>query len=159
MHNGPNVIAYDGSPAADRAIRESAPLLANRPALVVVVWEAGQAYGGLLNADVDFEPAALEYRRGIELDLAMYDEACRLAQQGAEIARKLGVAAEAIAVADEVTVAETLVRLAEEKDAVSLVMGTPRKHLLTDLRLGSTTRHVVRHAQCPVVVVSEPSEG
>jgi len=36
--SGPVLIAYDGTPAAEHAIREGGPLLAGRKALVLVVW-------------------------------------------------------------------------------------------------------------------------
>jgi nucleotide-binding universal stress UspA family protein len=158
MHTGPSIIGYDGSPASEHAIRESASLLAGRPALVVVVWEAGRAFDLMLIPDVDFEPAAVDYGNAIELDLAMSEAARQLAQQGAEIARRLGVAAEALVVADEFTVAETLVRVAQDRDAASLVLGAPHRHRFTERLLGSTMRHILRHSPCPVVVVNEPAD-
>ena len=44
MHSGPVIIGFDGTPSAERALRESASLLAPRPAVVVVVWGAGRAF-------------------------------------------------------------------------------------------------------------------
>lgn len=58
-------------------------------------------------------------------------------------------------VADVVTVAETLVRLAKERDAQAIAIGTDGIGL-TDVLLGGTTRGVIQHASCPVVVVREP---
>jgi hypothetical protein len=47
--NGPVVIGYDGAPSSRRALKQAAPLLTPRRALVIVVWEPGVAFE-LLNA-------------------------------------------------------------------------------------------------------------
>jgi nucleotide-binding universal stress UspA family protein len=68
------------------------------------------------------------------------------------MAREAGFEAEGLAVADERTVADTLVHLAEERDAVGILVGA-RGRGLSRLVLGSTSEGVVRRARCPVVVV------
>jgi nucleotide-binding universal stress UspA family protein len=153
---GPVVIGYDGSPIADRALAEAAALLAPRPALVVVVWEAGLAFEAALSPmALDYPVPTIDLRSAFELDQAAYESAERTAQQGAARARSMGLAAEALVVADEVTVADTLVRVAGEQDAPALVVGAHNHGALSEVLLGSTTRDVVRHAPCPVVVVRE----
>jgi nucleotide-binding universal stress UspA family protein len=153
--SGPVIIGYDGSPASERALRESAVLLAPRPALVAVVWEAGAAYE-LAEAPpsvVGIPPVPLDVRTAAELDQRMYEGAQRLAQQGAALARDVGFEAEGLAVADELTVADTLVRLAQERDAQAVVVGSRGHRGLGELLLGSTSQGVIRRAGCPVVVV------
>jgi hypothetical protein len=44
MRFGPIVIGYDGSVAAEHAVREAGELLGGRPALVVVVWNQGLGF-------------------------------------------------------------------------------------------------------------------
>lgn len=154
MPAGPVLIGYDGSPAADHALREAAALLVPRQALVVVVWEAGAAYETL---EVPTIPAApIDLRTAALTDQAMYEGARQLAHRGARLAADLGLEAESLAVADDVTVAETLVRLARERDAQAVVVGAHGHNRLERLFLGSTSRHVAEHAPCPVLVVRPP---
>src|SRR5258706_3018723 len=44
MHSGPVIIGFDGQPASELALREAAVPFAPRPAVVVIVWEAGPAF-------------------------------------------------------------------------------------------------------------------
>jgi nucleotide-binding universal stress UspA family protein len=154
MASGPVLVGYDGSPAADHALREAAALLGPRPALVAVVWEAGAAYETLEGPAIP--PAPIDLRTAALTDQAMQEGARQLAQRGARLAAELGFEAEGIAVADDVTVAETLVRLARERDAQAVVVGAHGHSRLEKLFLGSTSRHVVEHAPCPVLVVRPP---
>jgi nucleotide-binding universal stress UspA family protein len=155
---GPVVVGYDGSPASECALREGGALLAPRPALVVVVWEAGAAFE-LMESSLGLLPAPLDVRTALELDRAIYDGARRLAEHGAALARRLGLAADGLAVADDVTVAETLVRLARECDAQALVVGAHGHGALREVALGSTAYGVVHGATCPVIVVRAPSRS
>ena len=155
MGSGTILIGYDGTAAAEHALREGAELLRSRPALVVVVWKAGLAFEllELPASSIGIPPAPLDLRTAIEVDRSLYEGAQRAAHRAAELARTLGLDADGIAVADdpETPVAETLVALAQEHDARTIVVGA---HAHSDL-LGSTTRGVVRHARCPVLVVRE----
>ena len=51
--------------------------------------------------------------------------------------------------------AEVLVEASHGADL--LVVGSPGHSALADLVLGSVSEHCVRHADCPVVVVREPT--
>jgi nucleotide-binding universal stress UspA family protein len=154
MPSGPVVMAFDGSPAALRALHEAAGLLAPRPALVVVVWEAGAAYdlATIPSAGLDLPPAQLDLRTAAELDLALYAAARELARRGAAVARSRGMPADALAVADEKTVSETLVRVARDVDAVAISAGRHGHGALYTVLVGSTTEDLLRHAPCPVLV-------
>ena len=59
------------------------------PALVVVVWEAGQAFDlvDLPSGVLEALPATLDIRTALELDEAMYEAAAQLAQRGSESGR------------------------------------------------------------------------
>jgi nucleotide-binding universal stress UspA family protein len=160
MSSGPVIIGFDGTPVAERAVHEAAGLLAPRRALVVVVWEAGRAFDlASIPARVLDSPAAtLDLRVAYELDRSMYEEAGRMAQWGALLATEAGLDAEGLAVADDVTVADTLVRLAKELDSEAIVVGSHRHGRLSDILLGSTTQAVLRRAPCPVVIVRDEVE-
>jgi nucleotide-binding universal stress UspA family protein len=157
LRSGPVVIGFDGSSASERALREGGDLLATRTALVVVVWEAGLAFGALElpTSSVGLPPAPIDVRGALEVEDAMYERAQRMAQHGADLAKQAGMEAEGLAVADEVTVAETLTRVAQERDAQALVVGTRGHGGLGKVLLGSTAEAVIRKAPCPVLVVRE----
>ena len=155
MGSGPVLIGYDGSPAADHALREAAPLLAPRRAVVVVVWEAGRAFDltELPSVSLDLPPAGLDLRTAFEIDQAQYEAAQRLARHGAALAATLGLEAEGLAVADELTVADTLLRLTREYESACVVVGSHGHSALGELLLGSTSRELLKTADCPVLVV------
>jgi hypothetical protein len=119
MSSGPLIIGFDGTPVAERAVHEAAGLLAPRQALVVVVWEAGRAFdlAAIPARALDSPAATLDLRVAYQLDRSMYEEAQRMAQWGALLATEAGLDAEGLAVADDVTVADTLVRLAKAGSA------------------------------------------
>jgi len=155
MARGPLIIAFDGTPAAQHAIRDAAALLGRRPAVVVVVWKAGLAFElmELPTTMIGLPAAPLDVRTALEVDERAYESARDLARQGAELARELGIEAEPRVVAEdpETPIAETIISLAKERDAQAVVVG-PHRH--GPALLGSVSRDVVRYAPCPVVVAS-----
>jgi nucleotide-binding universal stress UspA family protein len=100
-------------------------------------------------------PAPLDVRTALEIDHQLYEEARRLTQRGAEIAKEVGLDAEGIAVADEVEtpVSETIADVAREREAPVIVIGAHGHGRLP--LLGGTTRDVIRHAPCPVIVARD----
>jgi nucleotide-binding universal stress UspA family protein len=146
--SGPAVIGYDGSPSARRAVEE-ATILATTKVLVVTVWEPGLAFE-LMPPSI--EPVPSDLSTALELDEVMYERAQKVAAEGVALARDAGLDAQEMAVADELTVADTLVRLAREYDAPAIVVGTHGHGGLRAL-LGSTSQDLIKHAPCAVVVV------
>jgi nucleotide-binding universal stress UspA family protein len=151
---GPVVIGYDGSPIADRALAEAAGLLAPSSALVVVVWEAGRAFEAAWPVG-EVPVPLIDVRTALDLEQEAYEAAERTARQGAALARSMGLAADSLVVADDVSIADTLVRVARERDAAAVVVGAHRHGAVSEVLLGSTARDVVRHATCPAIVVRE----
>lgn len=153
---GPVLIAYDGSPASEHALRAAGELLAPRPAVVVVVHKEGIAWElvELPASTIGLPPATIDVRTALEAEEAMRERAQRLARRGAALARDAGFDAEGLVVAEEVdvTVAETLVKVAGERDARAVVVGAHGHGRLSEIVLGSTSRDVIRHAPCPVLV-------
>lgn len=145
---GPVIVGYDGSAASEDALAEAAGLFGSCPALVVVVWEGG------LGFEVEapsMNPAPVDIRATMEVDEKQYERARMLADHGATLARKWGLEAEGLAVADDATPGATLIRLARERDARALVIGNHGHSRITGL-VGHTTAEVIRAAPCPVVV-------
>jgi nucleotide-binding universal stress UspA family protein len=158
MGSGPVVIAYDGSPAAERAIREAGALLGKRPAVVVVVWKPGLGWElmELPSATLGLPPAPIDVRTALEIDEKLAERSQLMAQHGAELAKEAGFDAEGLAIAEEVevTIAETIVGVARQRDAQAVVVGAHGHSRLGEVVLGSTSRDVIRNSSCPTVVVS-----
>jgi nucleotide-binding universal stress UspA family protein len=147
---GPVLIAYDGTDAAERALREASELLRGRQALVVVVYKSGLVFELL---ELPAASATLDIRTALEIDQSLLEAARRGAEQAVATARDLGLEAEPLVVSEdpEIPVDETLVSLARERDAQVVVVGAHKHGPI----LGSITRGVVRNAPCPALVVRE----
>jgi nucleotide-binding universal stress UspA family protein len=150
LRSGPVIVGYDGSPASECALAEAAPILVPRRALVVVVWKPGAGFHLLPTPDLFPAPIAVD--TALEDDEKLHESARRLAEHGATLARSAGLEAEALAVAEDASPAATLVRLARERDAAAVVVGTRGHRGLTHALLGSTAEEVIRQAPCAVVV-------
>jgi nucleotide-binding universal stress UspA family protein len=154
----PILIGYDGSDTARRAIHETAKLFGSRRALVVTVWEPGLAYeASAMTADsTGLRPVPVDSGTAQEVDDAFQARADRVAQDGTALAKSLGLQAEPLVVAEEgLNVADAIVKLARERDAAAIVIGSRG---LTGLRAafeGSTSNAVAKHASCPVLLVHE----
>jgi nucleotide-binding universal stress UspA family protein len=157
---GPVLVAYDGRRASEHVLREAAALLAapDRFALVVVVIKPGLASDliELPTTQLGLPPARIDVRTAHEIEQQMYDRAQESAQRAAALLGELGLSAEGLVVAEdpEITVAETVIRIARERDAQVVVVGAhPHGPLL-----GATARAVVKEAPCPTLVVREPAD-
>ena len=155
---GPVVIGFDGSDVAVRALAEAAGLLAGRSAVVVTVWEPGRGFESAWPVGLGVPVPTIDIRTALELEQAAYESAQRTAQQGAGLAMSMGLKAESLVVADDVSIADTLVRVAQERDASAIVVGAHRHGAISEVLLGTTSRDVVRHAPCPTVVVREDAD-
>ena len=161
MSSGSSVIGFDGTAAAERAVREAGGLLAPRRALVVVAIEEGVAFGEVMApVFVAGLPATeLEIRTAVRAEQAVIEQAVNLAQKGAALAQEVGLEAESLVVSDDVAVARTLLRVADEQDASVVVVGAHRRGALSSLVLGSTAKEVLKRAARPVLVVRDPDTG
>jgi nucleotide-binding universal stress UspA family protein len=158
MRAGPVLIGFDGSDAAEHAIREAGALLSRRPALVITVWKRGLGLELVqLPAIVPgLPPSTLDVRTAGEIDREMAEHARRLAQEGAQIAADVGFAdPEGLAVADDLDtpVAETIAHVARERHAQVVAVGAHGHGRVHEVLLGTITRDVLRRAPCPVLVV------
>jgi nucleotide-binding universal stress UspA family protein len=155
MTSDPVLIGFDGTAVSERAVREAAALFPSRQVLVVTVWEPERAFDLTLMPPGPFAlpPSVIDIRTAQQIEETMYKEAQQLARWGAELASENGLQAESLVVADDVTVADTLVRLAEERQAAVIVVGAHQHARLAELLLGSTTQGLLKHSLCPVLVV------
>ena len=151
----PTLIAFDGSAAARQAVAAAASLLKPRATLVLTVWEAALASTAVgSQPDVAMTPA-VDPSTVLAFEDALSGHAERVANQGAELARSLGLNAEPLAIAEVRDVSRTIVEVARDYSAATIVVGSRG---LTGLRArfeGSTSKSVVQHAPCPVIVVHD----
>lgn len=151
--SGPVVVAYDGSPAARDAVAEAGGLLSAVPALVVVVAKAGLGFELLDPAPsaLGLPPAQLDVRAALEIDATVRARADDFAAEGAALAREHGLPAERLVVVDavEIPVADSLLRVARERDARGIVLGVDGDPLVSP-----TARDIVRGAPCPVLLLT-----
>jgi nucleotide-binding universal stress UspA family protein len=142
---GPLILCYDGSDAAERAIR-IAPVLVGpgRAARVLYAYKpterslgvAQGAAGGRIDAPVLGET-----------------DAQQLVERGVAIARDAGFEAEPLLVAADRRTAELIAAQAEELDAPAVVMGQRGMSGIKSAVLGSVSRDVVNSYHRPVVIV------
>lgn len=152
----PILIAYDGSDPARHAIEEAAALFGHRPVVVVTVWEPGLAYASAATMPMSGGEMALgpiDVETGREIDQEFQSHAERVAQDGAKRAKSAGLQAEAAAVPDATSVAEAIADQAKELGAAAIVVGSRGLSGLRARMEGSTSRAVLKHAPCPVLVV------
>jgi nucleotide-binding universal stress UspA family protein len=156
--SAPVLIAYDGSELSQGAVRHAAQLFAGRAAMVVTVWEPGLAAvtAGIPDTmgmgTLPPDPATMA-----AVDRAQHDRATALATEGAELARSLGLDAEARAVPDEVDVADTLLEIARENDAAVVVVGSHGVSGLRSRVLGGVARKLIEHGDLPVLITRDRS--
>jgi nucleotide-binding universal stress UspA family protein len=153
--DGPILIAFDGSAAARQAVTDTAWLAQPRRALVLTVWDGALAYAMVSPAsDVSMAPA-VDPAIVLEMDDELGARAARLAGEGAELARSLGLDAQPIAVPGGGDVATTILEVAREHDAAAIVVGSRGLNGLLARLEGSTSKGVLKRAPCPVLIVHE----
>lgn len=145
---GPIVVAYDGSPAADRAIDVAGRLLPGREALVVHVYESqyreSRAVKALAHGEVGDIVTAL--------DQALTDEAAAITQQGVDRAIAAGLAATGETIEASKGVWRTIVKLIAERGTSLAVTGSRGIGGARSVLLGSVSSGLVQHADAPVLV-------
>jgi nucleotide-binding universal stress UspA family protein len=142
---GPLVLCYDGSDAAERAIR-IAPVLVGRGRTARVLYA--------------YKPTerSLGVAQGItggRIDAPVHGEADAhdIVDRGVAIARDAGFEAEPLLVEADRRTAALVAETAEELDAPAIVMGTRGLSGLKGAVLGSVAREVVNAYHRPVVLV------
>lgn len=146
---GPALLCWDGSDGAASAIRYAAQILGRgREAIVVFAHVPTESARGVLagfsGPDAPIMPIA---------------DAEELLERGVRIAREAGLDAAGMRVTAEGKTAEIIVGLAEERDALLIVMGQRERSALGTLLLGSVARDVLRSHHRPVMLVGPGSPG
>jgi nucleotide-binding universal stress UspA family protein len=134
------LIATDGSPSAQEAVETGLELAKEQGADVtfVHVTPAEEVRGGRGGAH------ALTHREEI-------DDSETALEDAAEAAKAAGVSYALERFAGETV--ETIVALADSKDADMIVLGSRGRSAVASAILGSVSRGVLRHASRPVLIV------
>jgi nucleotide-binding universal stress UspA family protein len=154
----PVIVAYDGSPEAEVAVREAVALFGGHPLVVLTVWEQGLA---TLAMAPSLGEAGMYYLPPDPAEVAAVDDAqkehaVRVAEAGAQLARGLGASADPLPLAGELEIAETVAQVADERDACVIVVGSRGLGRVKRHLLGSTSQRLLRETQRPVLLVRAP---
>jgi nucleotide-binding universal stress UspA family protein len=153
--DGLTLIAFDGSAAARQAVTATAALLKPHATLVLTVWEPALAHAAAAAPpDVAMTPV-VDPSAVLTFDEALRDNAERVANDGVELAKSLGLDAEPLVMFDVRDVARTIVEVARERKAAAIVVGSRGLSGLRGRLEGSTSKGVLKDAPCPVMVVHD----
>jgi nucleotide-binding universal stress UspA family protein len=158
--DAPILIAYDGSGAARAALSEGGALFAPGRAIVLTVWEPALAEFMLLPSPSGAGGTMLPYDPSLarEVERSNEEHGRAIAQDGVELARAAGLAAEPLTVEDMSSPAQAIVAAAEEHQARVILIGSRGLRGLKAKLLGSTSSEVLRDATRPVLVVRHPED-
>jgi len=159
---GPTVvIAYDGSPAARQAVVDAAKILGSCRVVVATVWEEGLAYAVASSRIAGTSmPRRVDHEVALAVDRGLHEHAERVSQEGAALASSLGLDARPLAsLKAEGNIARTILRLAYEHQAAAIVVGSRGLSGIRARLEGSTSKALLKHASCPVIVVHAVDES
>ena len=142
------VVATDGSPAARAAVERALAEARSSQATVELVSAWSTPVNGALGAPTYMSE---------DVFYATRDAMAEILAEAKARATELGVAAETHLVAGDP--AAGICRLAAERRADMIIMGSRGHGPLAAAILGSVTSHVVQHAHCPVMVVPDPERA
>jgi nucleotide-binding universal stress UspA family protein len=151
---GPMLIAYDGSLPAQEALRAAAAVLAGRSATILTVWASvrhGAAASRLALPDTVVAAGVAA------LDGGARDDAVRVGEEGARLARTGGLSADAIEAVQRGGVAATIAAVAEEHNASVVVVGSRGRSAVRSTVVGSVTYGLLHAVRRPVLVARDSS--
>ncbi|GAC50497.1 hypothetical protein GOACH_25_00330 [Gordonia aichiensis NBRC 108223] len=158
-HGQTLMIAYDGSPNADRAIRYAAHFLRARMAHVVTAWEPGAMSAPRVSSLAAGMQPYLDTRAEIEVDEALEREAVDTNARGVALATECGLQATGTLVEADSTVWAALISAADSLDVDLLVTGTRGATGFKALLRSSVAERVLKHCHRPVFVVPAKCES
>ena len=143
------VVAYDGSPTAQRAVHHASRFLNADRAVILTVWSPLDRGSDPLSYDLDGPPDPIDTG---EVDIALA-EAQRINDEGLELALAIGLPAEPLCLAETSTIWETIIAAADDLDADLIVTGTRAITGLRSLIQSSVADQVLRKGHHPVLIV------
>ncbi|MFT4393321.1 universal stress protein [Gordonia lacunae] len=152
------MIAYDGSPNADRAIRYAGHFLRAQSAVVVTAWQPGGMTPARMSTLAGGMQPFIDTQLDAGVDQALEDEAAAINERGVTLAAECGLTARGSLVEVESTVWGALVAAAEALDVDLLVTGTRGASGLKALLRSSVAERVLKHCHRPVFIVPAKCE-
>jgi nucleotide-binding universal stress UspA family protein len=140
--DGPALLCWDDSDAAQRAIQHAGGILPQgHPAIVFFAYVPTEAARGPL---AGFS--------GPDAPIMGVTDAEHLLERGVSAARESGLDATGLSMVAERRTSEIIAALAEEHDSVLIVMGQRRRSPVGKLLLGSVAREVLELHERPVLL-------
>jgi nucleotide-binding universal stress UspA family protein len=153
---GPLLIAYDGSHFAQEAVRAAAGVLAGRRAIILTVWASVRHAAAATRLALSDQVIAAGVAA---LDGEARDNALRMAEEGARLARGEGLEADPMETMQRGGVAATITAVADEHDASVVVVGSRGRSAVRSTVVGSVTYGVLHGTRRPVLIARDSSTG
>ena len=149
------LIAFDGSAAAEAAVRAAGALFPGARATVLMVHEPAVASVSAFRVGGGLMPPELVEQNVGELERELVGEAESAAAEGAKLAGALGLAAEPAVAGGARQPWEPILAAAADREADVVVCGSRGRGAVARSVLGSTSSSLLYHAQRAVLIVPE----
>ena len=149
--SGPVLIAFDSSDAATGAVQTAGALFRDRDVVVAHVWRSELRHT-LTGAAVRHAPLREIRDVSADLDAALEQAARETADAGLALAREHGLQGRSTAIESGESVAQAIMRAADEADAGVSVVGRRGRGVVAGAVLGSVSLSLVHGSGRPVLV-------
>jgi nucleotide-binding universal stress UspA family protein len=146
---GPLLLCYDGSADAVHAIERAGALFTGSRAVVATVWERLASFdAGAWLDEIGSSTVDDHY-----LDRRQAEQAAGVAADGVRVAQQTGLDAVPVSVEATGPVWQTILELADQHDAATIVMGSRGLTGLRSMLHGSVSSAVADHAERPTLII------
>ncbi|HEY2770875.1 MAG TPA: universal stress protein [Solirubrobacteraceae bacterium] len=146
---GPALLCWDNSDGAERAIEHAGRILGDgHQAIVLFAHVPTESARGILGG-----------LSGPDAPIMGVTDAENVLARGLAFAREAGFDAAGTLIAAERRTAEIITSMADEHDAIVIVMGQRQRSTIGKLLLGSTAQEVLNSDHRPVLMVSPGTPG
>ncbi|MGC9220840.1 MAG: universal stress protein [Solirubrobacteraceae bacterium] len=148
------LICYDGSPSARTAVAQASSLMCHRKVTLLHVWNP-VAVAVTDSSDFSHDHLSLSDEQLNELTRRRAKE---IAEEGRELGIDHGLEVNTLVAGNEGSEWETILRIADERDASLIVLGA-RERGVPGPTLNSVSTEVLEHSTRPVLVIPANGDG